>query len=44
MQVKPARNFFAIMPAMNPDKKDNLNEKAYAFVTNLLTRGELKPG
>ena len=29
---------------MNPDKKDNLNEKAYAFVTDLLTRGELKPG
>ena len=40
MQVKPARDFFAIMSAMNPDK----NEKAYAFVTDLLTRGELKPG
>ncbi len=26
------------------DKKDNLNEKAYAFVTDMLTRGELKPG
>ena len=32
------------MLAMNPDKKNNLNEKAYAFVTDLLTRGELKPG
>lgn len=26
------------------DKKDNLYEKAYAFVTDLLTRGKLKPG
>ena len=29
---------------MSPKKKDNLNEKAYAFVSDLLARGELKPG
>ena len=26
---------------MPPKKKDNLNEKAYAFVSDLLARGEL---
>lgn len=26
------------------EKKDNLSEKAYAFLTDLLTRGKLKPG
>lgn len=35
---------FAIMSAMESERKDKLNEKAYAFVTDLLVRGELKPG